>query len=214
MSELFSPQGLGRKIGLGVFLLLVGFVAGRLSSTDRPDPSSPPMASVSPSSHAQVLQTEDGAVLSATIYAQTLVGPSDDEADYVVRVLAIATPEWKARARTLAENSIDFVQERYGRDGRITFQPLRYRLKSFTSAKATVDVWGVVLGSGSLRRGIEESWVTGTIRMRWVDIEGWKVTGQSSKAGPTPETLVAEGESIPPSLIINGFRGYSGVPEP
>jgi hypothetical protein len=94
-------------------------------------------------------------------------------------------------AEELAENGLDFLADRYGEGGSFSFVPARYRVTRYSEEAAAVELWGVTLLSGPKIRGIEESWVTGTIELVWIDGD-WRVAGQASEAGPTPELLTTE----------------------
>jgi hypothetical protein len=63
-----------------------------------------------------------------------------------------------------------------------------------------------VLASGPKIIGIEESWITGTINLQWVGSQ-WKVAGQSSSGGPTPELLRTDEEKTV-TEILNEFSEY------
>jgi hypothetical protein len=125
-------------------------------------------------------------------------------------MVSIAASQWKARAEELAQNGTEFVIERYGEGGAVEFQPVRYRVRSHSSESAVIDIWGVVLGSGPKLNGIEESWITGTVSLVWEGSQ-WKVSGQSSKGGPTPELLRTE-EQGTVGEVLNEFKEYRDAP--
>jgi hypothetical protein len=194
--------------GIAIALaLLVGILIGRSLAPEEdvaPPQTAPPASTPEETDYAL---TEEGAVEAATEYSKIMASPSADTAAYLNAVSQIAAPEWRERARELAENTISFVEERYGAGGDLEFNPIRYRLRSYSSDEATVDIWGVVLGSGPHVAGIEESWITGTVTL--VSIGGeWKLSGQTSKGGPTPELLQTD-EDASANLILNQFREYS-----
>ncbi len=186
---------------------LVPFLIGRVTAPDgdaapkqRPDSSSSPTRPTD----------EASAVDAATRFARVMTGPSGDASTYLDQMRSIASPDWRSRAEDLARNAIDFVDERYGEGGSVEFEPLRYRVGSHSRRQAVIDIWGVVLGSGPKFGGIEESWITGTVNLVWVG-SGWKVAGQSSNGGPTPELLRTE-EGSTADEILNEFKEYSGAP--
>jgi hypothetical protein len=123
-----------------------------------------------------------------------------------------AAPGWADRAEELAGNAIAFVNERYGEGGQVSFHPVRYRVVEFSDEEATIDIWGLVLGSGPKLAGIEESWITGTLEIVWIN-ESWKVKGQSSRGGPTPELLKTDGEAAVPEEF-EGFEEYEDALRP
>ena len=206
----------GREVHLSrwmlvLLLLLVGIVAfliGRGQSPDAETNANPPAPSQSGEPTAAT--DESSAVRAATLYARIMAGPSADSEAYLVDMRAIAADQWKARAEELARNGSEFVADRYGQDGAVEFQPVRYRVRSFSEQAAVIDIWGVVLASGSKLGGIEESWITGTVNLVWVGSE-WKVSGQSSEGGPTPELLRTEGTGSVDEVLMD-FKEYDDAP--
>lgn len=192
-------------IAFFALVALLAFLLGRISAP-KPEASSPPVVQSNEPSPSQE-RDEAGAVDAATRFSRIMTGPSGDPDSYIKDIGSIAAPTWTPRAQELAENSIDFVEERYGEGGTIDFKPLRYRVRSFSSDRATIDLWGVVLASGPKVGGIEESWVTATIELQWVG-SGWRVSGQGSAGGPTPELLRTQ-EDKTVDEILSDFREYS-----
>jgi hypothetical protein len=190
-------------VGIAVVALLVGLLLGRAIS---PDSDSGDEAAPSTNPTPDEAQTEQGAVEAATRAAQVMAGFSGDPSAYLEEARSIAAPSWKTRAEELAQGAIDFIQERYGSDSRVNFQPIRYRVASFSEEEAVIDIWGVVLATGPKISGLEESWITGTIELTWTDT-GWRVSGQSSQGGPTPELLRTEEEATL-SEILSDFSEY------
>ena len=190
---------------LALVALLLAFLLGRVSAPEA-ESSSPPVVQLNEPSPPQE-RDEAGAVDAATRFSRILTGPSGDPESYMKDITSIAAPDWTPRAQELAENSIDFVQERYGEGGTIDFEPLRYRVQSFSTDRAAIDLWGVVLASGPKLGGIEESWVTATIELQWVGSE-WRVRGQASAGGPTPELLRTQ-EDKTVDEILSDFEEYS-----
>ena len=186
-------------------LLALGFFLGR--STIEEAPESVPNASPSSSDTSGPNETP---LEAATRYSRILTGPSGNAETFLADVADIAAPEWVDRSMELAGNSADFVAERYGPGGSIEFHPVKYRIESESPSEATVVIWGVVLGSGPNLKGIEESWVTGTLQLVLVDAE-WKVADQSSVGGPTPELLRAEDE-FSVTRILQDFEDYDDAP--
>lgn len=152
------------------------------------------------------LQDEASAVDAATHFARVMTGPSGDPDAYVEQMTSIASTGWRKRAEALARNGIEFVEERYGAGGSVEFHPIRFRVRSHSSTSAVIDIWGVVLASGPKVGGIEESWITGTVNLVW-ERSRWKVSGQSSTGGPTPELLQTEEENTVDE-VLNEFEGY------
>lgn len=189
-------------------VVVIAFAIGRATAPEgeldvehrTPNESAPPTATAD----------EPGAVDAATRFAQIMTGPSADPATYIEEMKSIAASQWKTRSEELAQNGIEFVTERYGEGGSVEFQPVRYRVRSHSPESAVIDIWGVVLGSGPKINGIEESWVTGTVSLVWENSQ-WKVSGQSSKGGPTPELLRTEEEGTVQEVLAD-FKEYSDAP--
>ena len=188
-----------------VFLAL-GFLLGR-GSADEP-PTQVPEAAPPSSDTTEPIETP---LEAATRYGRILTGPSGDVDTYLAEMDALAAPEWADRAAELAANGVDFVEERYGPGGSVEFHPVKYRIESESASEATVEIWGVVLGSGPNVNGVEETWGTGTLDLVLVDSE-WKVTGQASVGGPTPELLRAE-DAFSITRILQDFQDYSDAPD-
>ena len=190
-------------ISIVVVALLVGLWLGRATS---PDSDSGEAKAPSTNGAPDEAQSEQGAVKAATHAAQVMAGYSGDPSAYLQEARSIAAPSWQTRAEELAQGAVDFVQERYGSESQVNFQPIRYRVASFSEDEAVIDIWGVVLSTGPKISGLEESWITGTIELTWID-SGWKVSGQSSQGGPTPELLRTEEEATL-SEILTDFSEY------
>ena len=195
---------------LVLILLLLGVVAFLIGQGTSPDAETNVGPPAPTESTAPTTPDESSAVRAATLYARIMAGPTADSDEYLADMQSIAADQWKARAEELAHNGSEFVAERYGEDGAVEFQPIRYRVRSFSEQAAVIDIWGVVLASGSKLGGIEESWITGTVNLVWVGSE-WKVSGQSSEGGPTPELLrTDEGGSVDEVLV--DFKEYDDAP--
>ena len=186
--------------------LAFGFLLGRGTSQESPKQ----IPDAIPSSSDSTEPTES-ALEAATRYSRVVTGPSGDVEAYLDEVAELAAPEFTDRAEELSANAVDFVEERYGPGGSVVFQPVKYRIVSESATEATVEIWGVVLGSGPNVNGIEETWGTGTLELVLLDSE-WKVAGQSSEAGPTPELLRAD-DAFPITRILQDFEDYSDAPD-
>lgn len=156
-------------------------------------------------------RTEDGAVAAATNFGRVMASVSIDEQAYREAIRTFAAPQWQSEAEDLAENGLIFLAERYGSEGSFTFVPVRYRVASYSDSDARVELWGVTIASGPKIQGIEESWVTGNVELVWVE-DDWRVAGQSSETGPTPELLRTEDQRAMDAL--NGFKEYQRAPAP
>lgn len=206
MSSLIDESSSTRRrvlvIGIVVVALLVGFLLGRaIPDSDSGDATAPDTKRT-----PDEAQSEQGAVEAATHAAQVMAGFSGDPSAYLDEARSIAAPSWETRAEELAQGAVDFIHERYGSAAQVSFQPIRYRVASFSGDEAVIDIWGVVLATGPKISGLEESWITGTIELAWIDT-GWRVSGQSSQGGPTPELLRTE-EEASLSEILSDFSEY------
>lgn len=187
-----------------VALIVLAFFVGRVTAPDRPGEAAEAAPEIVPATSDD--RSETGALRAATTFARLMAGPSGDASDYLEQAEAIAAPDWQERARELAQGAIDFINERYGVGGKIAFEPIRYRVQSHSPNEAVIDIWGVVLASGPEIVGIEESWITGTLNLEWVGSQ-WKVAGQSSRGGPTPELLRTDEEATV-NEILSDFSEY------
>ena len=198
--------------------VVIGLIIGRALPSDRAEPSPTPRENASPNVQGELgVQldydpTEAGAVAAATTFSRVMTGPTGDADRYRSTMELIAAPAWRSRAMQLAENAIKFVSDRYGEGAAVSFYPVRYRLANYSSTKAKVELWGVVLATGPNVGGVEESWITVEITLQWVE-GGWRAAGQSSEGGPTPELLRTEGG---PDIetVLNDFTEYERGLEP
>ena len=197
-------------------LFALGFVIGRTIAPpgrfQTPVSPSPTPSDGGLSTASAYPRTEAGAIAAATDFARIMAGVTENADAYEASLEAVAAPEWKKEAETLARNTISFVNDRYGKGGTLTFSPVRYRLTSYTAEAAVVQLWGVTLASGPKVPGIEESWITGTVNLIWVEGE-WRVNGQDSASGPTPELLRGD-DDVVPETVLKRFKEYEHVPRP
>lgn len=220
MDSRFSSQELSRRRGTVlavamVVIAVIAFLAGRVTAPDDNQTPIPPRSS-NPEGERDGVdapfgyeQSREGAVEAATDFTRLMAAVSDDTDAYLSRIEAIAAPEWAEEARRLAMNSLEFLRERYGSRGAFSFAPVRYRVDSYSDTAATISVWGVTVASGSKIPGIEESWLTGTLDLAWIS-ENWRLVGQKSETGPTPELL----ETTDSGSDLDGFEEYGRAPSP
>jgi hypothetical protein len=134
-----------------------------------------------------------------------------DAGAYRAAVETLAAPVWRTQANELASNGLNFVKRRYGQGASISFQPLRYRVDQYTDGRATIQLWGMVIASGPKIRRLEESWITTSIQLSWVQND-WRASGQDSKAGPTPHLL--SGQDAAAAAGLNDFQEFGRAPQP
>lgn len=216
-----APQRSKRLLlGLGVLVLvLVAFFVGRITSPDpspkapesdaseRPDPG--PTAEMSGVPVGYV-RTEEGAVAAAAAFARQMSEVEGDDNNYRQTLLTLAAPQWRSDAEEIAKNTMDFIREQYGDDASAEYSPLRYRIVTCSSSSCTVQVWGVTVVSSPSHQ-LKESWSTIGLTLEWVN-EDWRVAGQSSQPGPTPQ-LLQEQQGGPGSLLSE-FQEFGSAPAP
>lgn len=180
-------------IGGLVVAVVVAFFIGRASAPEA-EPGSPDrVASPLPQETINGVpvgyaRSEAGAVEAATTFSRVMASASGDLNRYLGALRAMAAPDWVLEAEKLAENGFEFLRDRYGSAGSLTFVPVRYRIEAYSDSAATIQIWGVTVASGPKVPGIDESWLTGTVQLVWIEGD-WRVAGQSSETGPTPELL-------------------------
>jgi hypothetical protein len=197
--------------------LLVGLWIGRSSGPGTDAPQDAPEQT--PSSGPEVVngvpvgypRTEQGAIQAATNFTRVMASVPEDASEYLAAAETMAAPEFLNDARRLAQNGIEFLRDRYGDGGSFSFAPLQYRVVGYSDSEATIQVWGVTVASGPKIQGIEESWLTGTLKLVWVN-DDWRLSAQESVTGPTPELLqTSDGEGLP---SLDNFREYEHAPSP
>ncbi|MEA2433946.1 MAG: hypothetical protein QOG54_1403 [Actinomycetota bacterium] len=216
-----STSDNARRLGLValvVALVIAAYFFGR-QTTGEPEPNMEPLptqAGVGPTEEINGVplgfsHDEEGAVAAATAFAIVMTEASGDLEAYRESMNTLAAPVWQEQATELAVNGIDFFHNRYGSGGSATFAPLRYRLTGFSEDSATVDLWGVSTAFGPKHQKIDESWLTGTVELTWVEGD-WRVAGQSSQAGPSPE-LLQTSDGLPMDSLED-FEEYGRAPQP
>ena len=193
-----------------VVALLLGIWIGRALAPPQEEasPSTPSPEATGLSEHPQ---TEKGAIAAATEFSRVIADVSTDEDQYRQAIREVAAPDWTSKAEELADNTLSFLEERYGAEGTFSFVPARYRVVEFAENAATVDLWGVTLATGPKIVGVEETWITGTLELVWSS-EGWRVAGQDSATGPTPELVRSEDERG--GNPLSDFEEFGHAPTP
>lgn len=224
-SRLSHPKDSSRYRG-GVLLavavlvgLLVGLWIGRASAPERGDDHPSESAPDSSSTERRIVngvpvgyeRNESGAVEAATNFTRAMASVTDDAEAYREALKTMAAPQWIRQAEEVADNGLEFLRERYGLGGSFTFSPVRYAVVDYSTTASTIQLWGVTVASGPRVQGIEESWLTATIDLVWVSGD-WRVSGQQSTTGPTPELLQPEDATTESSL--DGFEEYRYAPAP
>lgn len=216
-----SERSSGTRLFLtaaGLLLLVLAFLIGRWTGVDeRGDPT--PRTSVAESEAERLIngvpvgypRSQEGAIEAATNFTRVMASALENPETYREVLLTMASPSWISEAERIAENGLRFFQERYGLGGTSTFSPLRYRVESYSNGRATIQIWGVTVAAGPKVDGIDESWLTGTVDLSWVEGD-WRISEQSSEAGPTPE-LLQSGTDLSTNAL-EGFKDYPRAPRP
>lgn len=189
--------------------LLLGIWIGRAFAPSQEEAS--PIPSPDARDVGEYRQTEEGAIAAAAEFSRIIADVSADEDQYRQAIQEIAAPNWASRANELADNTLSFLDERYGSEGTFSFVPARYRMVEFARNAATIDLWGVTLATGPKVAGVEETWITGTLELVWTST-GWRVAGQDSATGPTPELVRSEDERE--GNALSDFEEFRHAPTP
>lgn len=220
-TRLPQPSPLRRRRGMTVatravaalLLLFAGFLLGR-TTADPPSAAPAPQPSASASASdvgprtvidgvpVGFSRTQRGAVAAAIAFAEIMTTAAGDPDAHVEAMEAIAAPEWRGRAAELALNTADFLRESYP-NASLSFAPIRYDVVEYTSDAATIKVWGLTVIFPPDGQP-EQSWVTGTLRLVWLD--DWRMNGGSSSAGPTPFVLKS-----PEELDWHTISGFTDI---
>lgn len=205
-----QPQQPIVLIGIAVLVaLLLGIWIGRALAPSQEESS--PIPSPNTRDEGEYPQTEEGAVAAAAEFSRIIADVSADEDQYRQAIQEVAAADWASKANELADNTLSFLDERYGSEGTFSFVPARYRVIEFTGDAATIDLWGVTLATGPKISGVEETWITGTLELVWTS-NGWRVAGQGSATGPTPELVRSEDERE--GNPLSDFEEFRHAPTP
>lgn len=198
-------------LGVAVAIaLLLGMWIGRALAPAQEE-ASPSTPSPEARNLGEYPQTEQGAIAAATEFSRVIADVSADEGEYRQAIREVAAPDWMSKAEELADNTLSFLDERYGSEGTFSFVPARYRVVEFAANAATIDLWGVTLATGPKIGGVEETWITGTLELVWTS-DGWRVAGQDSATGPTPELVRSEDERG--GNPLSDFEEFGHAPTP
>jgi hypothetical protein len=194
-------------------VLAIGIVIGtRLTSpgerslqtvTERAAP--PTRAAQAPGRHATSTftgaRTEAGAVAAAARSITAFAGTVLLEPSRLRAVVArIASSQSRAQLVEAFERASAQTRAKLGADTVprpvivLRAAPVGYRIKHYSSAEATIEVWYVgIVGSGATVQP-QQSWRTQTVNLVW-EHGGWKVNSFASSAGPTPALATTEAEA-------------------
>ena len=150
-------------------------------------------------------RSEAGALAAATEFINVGGGSlAGDEHAYLAALQRMAAPEWRANARETGRNAVAFFTERYGADAFAVTVPVAHEVIDSTPDTATIEIYSVMLASGSeLPRG-EQLWGLSRIQLRWVDGD-WKLSSEDNVAAPAPAFVPGERPGDVGS-ILRGFE--------
>jgi hypothetical protein len=152
-------------------------------------------------------RSEAGALAAATEFL-TVGGGSlaNDEASYLAAMEAMAAPEWRANAQETGRNAVAFFSQRYGEDATSVTVPVAHEVVDHNPDTATIEIYSVMLASGSkLRRG-EQLWGLSRVQLRWVE-DDWRLSSEDNVAAPAPALLPGQRPGDIGS-ILEGFEPY------
>jgi hypothetical protein len=160
--------------------------------------------------------TRAGAVAAAT--NDLVLDVSDlilDPARYRAVVAQLAAPEDRQRLLTIAEENVDFLQNRYqmvsdaahGVAVVVRLVPLTYRLEAYTSQSATVDVWTLELFAVDGVLAPTDNWVTATVVLEWVGGD-WKEADLGSQPGPSTRPWMAAPQTLALPTQLRTYQEY------
>ena len=152
-------------------------------------------------------RSEAGALAAASEFLSVGGGSlAGDEDAYLAAMDAMAAPEWRANARETGRNAVAFFTERYGTEAISVTVPVAHEVIDYTPDTATMEIYSVMLASGSeLPRG-EQLWGLSRIQLRWVDGD-WKLSSEDNVAAPAPAFVPGERPGDVGS-ILEGFEPY------
>lgn len=167
-------------------------------------------------------RTEDGAVAAATQYVAGIDAKrlfDDDARAEAVEVLA--AEDARADVTAQIEPGIELALQGLGLDGEtvandpsvvVRSLPAGYSVESYSDDEAVIDVWTTVIFFAEGRQALSGLWSTERVNLRW-ERDDWRLTGFSSREGPTPPSTPTGGASGI-AQRINAFDEYVSVPAP
>lgn len=213
-------------VGVGIVLVLVGFVAGRRSAPAAPAPAPTQKAAESGSVLGPTdigsgvplgyAHSKQGAVAAAVNFAGVLTSQRLVDRDgYLKAVREITAPEAADAQLKKAGEYLDTLENsrhliakaQFGFAVSIRYMPAGYQLVSYENDKATVKVWGsTVLGLEQEPLPVE-AWGTTTFQLRWTGSD-WRMVDQRAETTTTVPQVVQHPTSINNGLTpeLGGFE--------
>ena len=151
--------------------------------------------------------SEAGALAAATEFLEVGGGSlASNESDYLAAMKAMSAPEWRANAQETGRNAVSFFTERYGESATGVTVPVAHEVVSYTPEAATIEIYSVMLATGSkLPRG-EQLWGLSRVQLRWVEGD-WRLSSEDNVAAPAPAFLPGQRPGDIGS-ILEGFEPY------
>jgi hypothetical protein len=203
---------------MAVLLLALGLAVGRWTAgagvTAIPDiaPTSAPTAPMPSPSHAGK-HTRSGAIAAAASAMTALARPEllFDPARRRIVAGQVADPAYAAELANLFDRGYDHMARELGGGdpSRVLLRlvPLGHRVESFSSARARVAVWQVLL-IGAPGGRVVASWSTSRADLVWTT-GGWRVAGfTSDEPGPGP-ALTNAATATPPEVFLARLDGVA-----
>jgi hypothetical protein len=152
-------------------------------------------------------RSEAGALAAASEFLSVGGGSlASDEDAYLAAMAEMAAPEWRASARETGRNAVAFVAERYGEDATSVTVPVAHEVVDHNPDTATIEIYSVMVASGSKLPGGEQLWGLSRVQLRWVDGD-WKLSSEDNVAAPAPALLPGQRPGDIGS-ILDGFEPY------
>jgi hypothetical protein len=213
-------------VGIGIVLVLAGFIAGRQTAPAAlaPAPTQKTSASgavrgpgdISRGVPLGYTRSKEGAVAAAVNFADVLNSQRLVDRDtYLNAVRAITAPESVDSQVKKASDYLDSLEgskhllakAQLGFAVAIRYLPAGYQLVSFDNDKATVKVWGsTVLGLEQELLPVE-AWGTTTLQLRWAGND-WRLVDQKAEATTTVPKIVQTPTTMTGGLTpeLGGFE--------
>jgi hypothetical protein len=209
-------------------LLLAGFVAGRSTAAEPPEPAATPTpgqpAGSAINGPARIVggvplgyaHTRDGAVAAALNYASVLTSQRlVDPRAYTDAVAAISAPETRDAEVKKANEYLDALENQYnlvakaqlGVSVAIRYAPVTHQVVRYTDEQATVRVWGTTVLGIEQELWPVELWGTTTLRLVWVD-DDWRVFEQKQDELTTVPKLLQQNPSRTDAGLTPELGGF------
>ncbi len=152
-------------------------------------------------------RSEAGALAAATEFLEVGGGSLvTNERDYLAAMNAMAAPEWSASGQETGRNAVAFFTERYGADATSVTVPVAHEVANYTPEAATIEIYSVMLASGTELPLGEQLWGLSRVQLRWVDGD-WRLSSEDNVGAPAPAFPAGQRPGDIGS-ILEGFEPY------